>query len=254
MRKDGDQKVQHILYEGRVEVWVESGVDPDDAAVTNIILRDGPHDLGTDLGDWLRWMLGRGGANEHGRCRMAKQLRIVIDDLEPDPAMPERRDVEGDPPNGELANLIKSTAGVHKQATLSALTAMRDQWQQHYRRAIGSLRASFMSAAVYELLVAQAERAGELPPWTNYIGLQVVPAGARHPSLAGELLQLLLDTAEDAARESATVTEVDRETATVDWFEVDTDNQVALEAQTRQPLEVGDYVAKVTLPCRKEQP
>jgi hypothetical protein len=150
-----DQKVHHLLYEGEVEVWVEDPDDPDDAGVTHLILRDGPNDLGNDLGDYLRWLFGPGRALPGSRCRLAKQLRIVIDDLEPD-EQPERRTAEGDKPNLELAQLIKGTADVYRRATPKALAETRDQYQAVYRQAISRLRTAFLTAATFELLAAQA--------------------------------------------------------------------------------------------------
>ena len=149
------QRVSHLLYEGEVEAWAE---DPEDG-VTQIIMRDGPHDLGDDLGDWLAWLFGPGRADGTGRCRFAKRLRIVVDDLEADEQVPERREVEGDPPNLELANLIRTTRGIEHPP--GQLAAMRDQWRAQYRRAVAETRTAYLMAATYELLAAQAAREAE---------------------------------------------------------------------------------------------
>jgi hypothetical protein len=155
MGDDRRQRVAHLLYEGEVEVWAE---DPEDG-VTQLILRDGPADLGDDLGGFLAWLLGPGRANGTGRCRFAKRLRILVDDLEADEQVPERRSVEGDPSNTELANLIRTTRGIEHPPQL--LASMRDQWQARYRRAVAETRTAYLMAATYELLAAQAERTPE---------------------------------------------------------------------------------------------
>jgi hypothetical protein len=182
---DGKQKVQHVLYEGDVEVWVEGDIfagdeeDPDDAAVTYLILRDGPHDLGTDLGNYLRWLLGPGHAPAKSRLRMAKRLRILVDDLEPDDG-PERREVDGNPPNLELADIIKRTAAIHLNTPASALAITRDTYQDHYRRTVQALRYSFMTAAAYELLAARAERENADPQEPRFVATP-----RPHPYTAG---------------------------------------------------------------------
>jgi hypothetical protein len=149
------QRVAHFLYEGEVEVWTAE--DPEDGQAY-VILRDGPHDLGTDLGDYLAWLLGPGRANGTGRCKLAKRLRLIVDDLDTDGQVPERRAAEGDPPNLELLEVIRSTTEAHPHATPEVLARMRDQWRDLYRDAVGKARSAYFQAAAYELLVAQAER------------------------------------------------------------------------------------------------
>jgi hypothetical protein len=148
------QRVAHFLYEGEVEVWTE---DPEDGQAY-LILRDGPHDLGTDLGDYLGWLLGPGRANGTGRCKLAKRLRLIVDDLDADGQLPERREAEGDPPNLELLEVIRSTSQAHRHASAEGLATMRAQWQELYRELIAKARTAYFHAAAYELLAAQAER------------------------------------------------------------------------------------------------
>jgi hypothetical protein len=149
------QRVAHFLYEGEVEVWTAD--DPEDGQAY-IILRDGPHDLGDDLGDYLAWLLGPGRADGTGRCKLAKRLRLIVDDLDADGQAPERRAAEGDPPNLEMLEVIRSASEVHRHASAEVLAGMRDQWRDLYRDAIGKARAAYFQAAAYELLTAQADR------------------------------------------------------------------------------------------------
>lgn len=155
MNNDRRQRVQHVLYEGEVQVWTE---EPDDGGPHQIILRDTGPDHGNDLGEWLAWLFGPGRAEGKQRCRMAKRLRILVDDLEPQDGAGERRIVEGDPLNMEQVALIKGTSESYRQASSEVLAATTRQWQQLYRQSIAKLRAVFMTAAAYELLVAQAKR------------------------------------------------------------------------------------------------
>lgn len=154
---DNRQKVRHFLYEGEVHLWEE---DLENDAQLYIHLVDGPHDHGNDLGSHLLWLLGPGRASDPatGQVRQAKRLRILVEDLEPDPEVAERREVDGDPLNLDLADLIKSTASNHKWANPVVMARMRDQWQAQYRRAMDVLRATFLSTAAYELIAALAER------------------------------------------------------------------------------------------------
>lgn len=151
------QKVQHFLYEGEVHIWEE---DLENDAQLYIHLVDGPHDHGDDLGEHLLWLLGPGRASDPatGQVRLAKRLRILVEDLEPDPGVPERREVDGDPLNLELADLIKATASSRRWSGPTVLARMRDQWQAQYQRAVSTARETFLVAAAYELIAAQAER------------------------------------------------------------------------------------------------
>lgn len=160
---DGRQKVRHFLYEGEVHVWEE---DLENDAQLYIHLVDGPHDHGDDLGSHLLWLLGPGRASNPatGQVRLAKRLRILVEDLEPDPAVAERREVDGDPLNLELASLIKASSDGHRRGRPEILARMRDQWQAQYGRAMDMLRSTFLTAAAYELFAAQAERRAEEDP------------------------------------------------------------------------------------------
>lgn len=83
--------------------------------------------------------------------------------------------------------------------------------------------------------------------WQNYHAVQAVPAGAETNE---DLVDLFVEAAEELARSMAGVVEVGE--STLEWFEVTEKNRATLEIETRQELEAGDRVAKVTLPCRRE--
>jgi hypothetical protein len=86
---------------------------------------------------------------------------------------------------------------------------------------------------------------------TSFHTVQAVTAEMRHDAV--DVDSALIELTALSAEEFGAV-EVDKDSATIDWHEVTDLNRLALEMQVRQLLQVGDWVAHITLPCRREDP
>jgi len=86
--------------------------------------------------------------------------------------------------------------------------------------------------------------------WTAFHAAQAVTAEQRADAEDSVLTGVLLEAAEDFARAQGAI-EVNRQQGTVDWHQATEENIAALEAQVHGPLEIGDWVAHITLPARR---
>lgn len=87
--------------------------------------------------------------------------------------------------------------------------------------------------------------------WTSFAALSAVPQAVYDDlKLRAQLAEQLAADGEDMARRTSNAPILEVGEASFEWHEVTRENRAALEAQLGdQPLEVGDRVAKVTIPC-----